>query len=205
MQHARGLTFLLSPLLQATFSAIPSPLLADSGPAELCLDTSSALKRFINNRSPVTPGAAYARSTLGGLSVSQSTSTAAIIVPPWGLRLAVLCSGKATCDKALSLLLTTPLGVSRRPLGDRSVPPLPLYLVARLTCAGISSSCSCTDGSERSVWDCSVQTTAAYFLTSDPMSLSRPQQSCLPYWNLCSWTVSRAGTQQWPACRPSQR
>ena len=64
-----ALTSLPPSLLQATSPTIASPLLSDSAPAEL--DTSSALKDFINNRSPTTPGAAYARSTLGVPTVSQ--------------------------------------------------------------------------------------------------------------------------------------
>ena len=68
-QHALGPDTPSAPLLQVTSPAIPSPLLSDSAPAEL--DTSSALKEFINNRSPATPGAAYARSTLGVPTVRQ--------------------------------------------------------------------------------------------------------------------------------------
>ena len=78
-QHALDLTCLLSPLLQATSLAIPSSPLSDPAVAEL--NTSSALKRFIDTRSPATPGAAYAPSTLGVLTVSRSTATAAVIVP----------------------------------------------------------------------------------------------------------------------------
>ena len=74
-----ALTFLLSPLLQATSPAIPSS--QDIIPAEL--NTSSAIKAMINNRSPATPGAAYARSTLGVLTVSQSKAVAAIMMPSW--------------------------------------------------------------------------------------------------------------------------
>ena len=81
-QHALGLTsLLLSPLLQATSPTIASPLLSESGPAEV--NTSSALKESINNRSPATSGAAYARSTLGVLTVSQSKAMAAVNVPSW--------------------------------------------------------------------------------------------------------------------------
>ena len=69
-RHALGLTLLVSPLLQATSPAISSPLLAASTPAEL--NTSSALKAFIDGRSPATPGASYARGTLGVMTVGQS-------------------------------------------------------------------------------------------------------------------------------------
>ena len=56
-------------------------------------------------------------------------------------------------------------------------PLLPLYLVACLTCTETSSSCPSTDRSERSVWDWSVQTTAACLPASDPGSLSKLQQA----------------------------
>ena len=48
--------------------------------------------------------------------------------------------------------------------------------MACLTCAETSSSCLSTDGSERSVWDCFVHTTAARLLASDALSLSRPSK-----------------------------
>ena len=67
----------MSTLLQATSPALSSPLLAASTPADLLLDTPVA------PRSPklaATP-ASYARSALSGLTVSQSTATAAIMMP----------------------------------------------------------------------------------------------------------------------------
>ena len=80
-QHAWALTFLVAPMLQATSPAIASPPLSASAPAEL--NTSSAIKCYINDRSPATPGAAYGISTLGVLTVGRPTATAATIMPSW--------------------------------------------------------------------------------------------------------------------------
>ena len=80
----------MSPLLQATLPAIPSPLLSDSAAAALLLDTPAA------PRSPklAATAASYARSTLSGLTVSRSTAKAAIIMPSWACaRLCCACEG----------------------------------------------------------------------------------------------------------------
>ena len=67
-------------------------------------------------------------------------------------------------------------------------PPLPLYLVACLTCTETSSSCPSLDRSERSVWDWSVQTTAACLPASDPGSLSKLQQAAC---RTCTYSPGR--------------
>ena len=79
-QHARGLTSLPSPLLQATSPAIASTLQSESGPAELLLDTPAAPRSPQLTASP----ASYARSALSGLTVSRSKATAAMWLCPDG-------------------------------------------------------------------------------------------------------------------------
>ena len=140
-QHALCLMLLLPPLLQATSPAIPSPYV----PAEL--NTSSAIKAAIDSRSPTTPGASYAQSTLDVLTVSQSKAVAAIM-------LAMLCSRKSTCPEALSVLLGARGERLACRLASGLCPPLPLFLVARWTCAEACRSCASTTRSERSADAC---------------------------------------------------
>ena len=166
-QHALGLTLLLSPLLQATSPAIPSPLLAASTPADLLLDTPVA------PRSPklaATP-ASYARSALSGLTVSQSTAMTTTIMPSWAC--AWLCCAFSRLQVPLRCQCSSPHWLPAMCASTdhrRSPLPLPWRPEQRAQQSSIQLWCTC----RTSVW-CLLRTAVGRLAaTAQPVPAHQP-------------------------------